>query len=269
MQAGQPFLDVEVQEHVAVVRLNRPERRNALSEPGVPGEFEALVDRLNQDMEVRVAILTGAGTAFSSGGNVKTMLARNGPGSGPVAAVPGRYASGIQRVTRALFRLNVPVIAAINGAATGAGLDLACMCDMRIAARSARLAESFIRLGIVPGDGGAWVLPRLIGDARAREMAFTGDAIDADTALAWGLVSQVVDDAGLMPAAMALAARVARNAPYQLRFTKQLFRDCRDMDLDRALEMSGLYQAMSHWTEDHAEGVAAALDKRMPVFKGH
>jgi len=264
-----PFLDVRIQDHIAVIRLNRPQRRNALSEPRMPGEFEDLVDRLNADLQVRAAVLTGEGPAFSAGGDVKTMLARNGPGSGPAAAVPARYERGIQRVTRAMMRLDVPVIAAINGPATGAGLDLACLCDIRIAARSAWMAESFIKLGLVPADGGAWLLPRLVGDARAREMAFTGDPVDAETALAWGLVSQVADDDALMDAALALAGRIARNPPYQLRFAKRLLRASRGQGLDAALDAAGVYQALAQHTRDHVEGVEAALAKRRPEFDGH
>ena len=122
------------------------------------------------------------------------------------------YRRGIQRLTLALFNLEVPVIAAVNGHAIGAGLDLACMCDIRIASEKAKFAESFIKLGIIPGDGGAWLLPRIVGMSRAAELAFTGDMIDAQQALAWNLVSRVVPHDELMPAARELAGRIAQHA---------------------------------------------------------
>lgn len=263
-----PFFDLSIDRHIAVLRMNRPEQRNTLSAPTVADEMEQLCTKLSADLDVRVAILTGNGPAFSAGGNVKTMLSRHGEKTGPAAAIPARYIQGIQRVTRALARLDVPLVAAVNGPASGAGLDLACMCDIRLASSDATFAESFIRLGLVPGDGGAWFLPRLIGSARAREMAFTGDTIDAQTALRWGLVSEVVAPEMLMEAAQALAARMARNPPYQLRFSKKLFRDAERLGLDDVLEQSALYQALSHRTEDHIEGIEALLAKRPPRFRG-
>src|SRR5690606_8454020 len=211
------FLEVEQQGHVCIIRMNRPEERNALTDEGQFQEFEDLVLRLNADLNVRVAILTGNGPSFCAGGNVKRMLADYGPESGPAAAIPTKYVTGIQRIPMALSRLDVPLLAAVNGAAIGAGCDLACMCDIRIAAENTRFAESFVKLGIIPGDGGSWFLPRLVGLSRAYEMAFTGDIIDAQTALAYGLVSKVVPAEELMGAACELAERIAKNPPYQLR----------------------------------------------------
>ena len=266
--ARAPFLRIMRADHVAVLRMDRPEHRNTLSEDGLADEFESVTAQLSADLDIRAVVLTGSGAAFSAGGNVKTMLARNGPPSGLAAAVPDRYARGIQRVTKAMVGFDVPLIAAVNGPAMGAGLDLACMCDIRIAGRSAKFAESFIKLGLVPGDGGAWLLPRVIGEARAREMAFTGDSIDAETALRWGLISELVDDDQLMATALVLAHRVAVNPPRQIRFTKRLANAARGLSLDEALEMAALYQALAHHTGDHAEGVEALIAKRSPEFVG-
>jgi enoyl-CoA hydratase/carnithine racemase len=168
----------------------------------------------------------------------------------------------------ALYELNVPTIAAVNGPAIGAGLDLACMCDMRIASDKAIFAESFIRVGIVPGDGGAWLLPRVVGMSVACEMSFTGDPLNAEEARAVGLVSRVVPHAELMAAARALAARVAKNPPQMLRMTKRLLREGQHTRLSSLLEMSAAFQAIAHETADHKEAVAAMLEKRAPHFTG-
>lgn len=254
---------------VATITLNRPELRNPISELDM---IEALLDalaRIEGDPKVRVAILTGAGSAFSSGGNLKTMR----PGAGGLnAGVPAKtrvnYRLGIQRLPLAFAALEVPVIAAVNGPAIGAGLDLACMCDLRIAGESAKFAESFVKLGIIPGDGGAWLLQRVVGFSKAAEMSLTGDMLDAAQALACGLVSQVVPDGELTGAARALAARIAANPPFAVRMTKRLLWEARRADLATVLEMSGAMQAIAHSTSDNAEAVDAFLEKRKPVFRG-
>ena len=182
--------------------------------------------------------------------------------------VRGRYLNGIQRIPMALYDLEVPTIAAVNGAAIGAGCDLTCMCDIRIASEHAKFAESFARLGIIPGDGGAWLLPRVVGMSKAAEMTFTGDVIGAEEALDCGLVSKVVSADQLLPEAMALAERIAANPPHSLRLGKRLLREGQHVRLDTLLQMSAAFQAMAHQTEDHAEAMAAFFEKRTPEFKG-
>jgi enoyl-CoA hydratase/carnithine racemase len=163
--------------------------------------------------------------------------------------------------------LDIPVIAAVNGPAIGAGFDLACMCDIRLAGEKALFAESFVKVGIVPGDGGAWLLPRVIGMQRASLMSFTGDTIDAAKALEWGLVLEVVPTEKLLPHAQALAQRIAANPSHALRLTKRLLREGQHMRLDSLLEMSAAYQALAHHTDDHLEAVNAFLDKRPPSYQ--
>ena len=189
--------------------------------------------------------------------------------SGGVYNVRVGYQRGIQRIPMAMYELEVPIIAEVNGHAIGAGCDLACMCDIRIAARSARFAESFVKLGIIPGDGGAWLLPRAIGAARAAEMAFTGDRVDAATALDWGMVSRVVEPEQLLVTANELAARVAVNPPHALRMTKKLMREGQRQDLDSILELSAAFQALSHHTADHGEALSAFLERRTGNFTGN
>ena len=178
------------------------------------------------------------------------------------------YLTGIQRLPRAFAALEVPIVAAVNGPAIGAGCDLACMCDIRVAGESAKFAESFVKLGIIPGDGGAWLLPRVVGMARAAELAFTGDTIDAQQALAWNLVSRVVPHDDLMASARELAGRITANPGHALRLTKRLMREALHARLDTVLEMSAVFQAVSHKTADHREAVAAFLEKRPPRFEG-
>ena len=253
---------------VVTVTLNRPEVRNAISDEETIAGLVAAVERMNADMSVHAAILTGAGTAFSSGGNLKRMAERAGPGAQPPVEARRWYKLGIHRIPLAFERLEVPIIAAVNGPAIGAGCDLACMCDIRIAAESARFAESFVKLGIVSGDGGAWLLPRIVGFSKASELTFTGDAIDACEALACGLVSQVVPDAGLMAAAKALAGRIAANPGHALRLTKRLLHEGRHLRLDSLLELAAGMQSLAHATADHKEAVTAFLEKRKPKFTG-
>jgi enoyl-CoA hydratase/carnithine racemase len=259
----------EQEGHVALITLNQPELRNAISDPAVIDALVGAVERIDADLEIRAAILTGAGTAFSSGGNVKRMAEGGGGLADRLPAQTRRhYRHGIQRIPLAFEALEVPIIAAINGPAVGAGCDLACMCDIRIAGTSARFAESFVKLGIIPGDGGAWLLPRAVGFSKACEMAFTGDPIDAQEALACGLVSRVVPDAELLATAKALAQRIAANPPHALRMTKRLLREGRQASLATLLEFSAGLQALAHDTADHKEAVAAFLGKRAPNFTG-
>lgn len=263
-----PFLAIEREGAILTVRMDSPETRNALSTPAQMQEFVDLCAAVRLDRSVKVIILTGNGPAFCAGGNVKDMAERGGIFAGSPYEVSESYRNGIQRIPTCLYNLDVPVIAALNGPAIGAGLDLACMCDVRIAADGAKFAESFVKLGIVPGDGGAWLLPRIVGMPKASLMALTGDAIDAATALAWGLVTEVVPAAQLQDAALALARRMAANPSHGLRLTKRLLREGQHMRLDSLLEMSAAYQALAHHTEDHAEAVSAFLGKREPQYQG-
>jgi enoyl-CoA hydratase/carnithine racemase len=259
------FLNYEQDGHIVTLTMNDPEQRNPLTgNTAVPELLEA-IDRLHADPSVRVAILTGSGKAFSSGGNVKDMK-RYADMSG--LALRREYRLGIQRLPLALFNVEVPVIAAVNGPAIGAGLDLACMCDIRIASERATFAESFVKVGLIPGDGGAWLLPRIVGLSRAAELTLTGRTIDARQALDWNLVSQVVPHDQLLSAARELAASIAANPPHSVRLAKRLMREGMHTRLDTLLELSASLQALSHQTADHHEAVAAFLEKRIPEFSG-
>jgi enoyl-CoA hydratase/carnithine racemase len=213
-------------------------------------------------------ILTAEGNVFSSGGNLQDMRGRKGMFAGSPEQIAEQYRVGIQRIPRALWNLDVPAIAAVNGPAIGAGCDLACMCDIRIASEQAIFAESFVRVGIVAGDGGSWLLPRIVGHSRAAEMAFTGDPISAEEAKAIGLVSRVVPHDQLLSVSYELANRIAENPPHVLRWTKRLLRESQLSGFETILTMAASYQALAHQTEDHAEAVEALMQKRRPVFRG-
>ncbi|MEQ6309977.1 crotonase/enoyl-CoA hydratase family protein [Delftia acidovorans] len=261
-----PFLNIARDGAIWTLTMNQPETRNALTGNTAVEEFEQVCDEIRRDASVKAVILTGAGPIFSSGGNVKDMQRFFDDALTP-DAIREEYRQGIQRIPRALTQLDVPVICAVNGPAIGAGLDLTCMCDIRIASETATFAESFVRVGIVPGDGGAWLLPRAVGRAKAAEMAFTGEAIDAQQALACGLVSRVVPADQLLPTARALADKIAANPGAVMRMTKRLLREGEHSTLESLLELSAGYQALAHKTADHREAVMAFVEKRKPRFQ--
>jgi len=259
------FLQSERDGAILTLTMNQPQTRNALTGNTAVEEIVAACDAVRRDLSIRAVILTGAGPVFSSGGNVKAMQRYFTEQRAP-DLIREEYRNGIQRLTRTLYHLDAPVIAAVNGPAIGAGLDLACMCDIRIASENATFAESFVKVGLVPGDGGAWLLPRAVGLSKASEMAFTGEALNAQQALACGLVSRVTPAESLLAEARALAAKIAANPSSALRMTKRLLREGQGGTLESLLEISASYQAIAHMTPDHREAVTAFIEKRPPRF---
>ena len=253
------FLKFEQQGAVVTLTMCNPEKRNALGGGYQADDFTEACARINADHAVKAVILTGEGKAFSAGGDIFAMRDKTGPSAGRPYDVRNNYTHGIQRIPLAFYHIEVPTIAAVNGAAIGAGCDLAMMCDMRIASEYAKFAESFVKLGIIPGDGGAWFLPRVVGMSKAYEMSFTGDTIDAQEALDCGMVSKVVPADELLDAANELAGRIAANPAHALRMTKRLLRESEHARLDTLLEMSAGFQALAHHTEEHDEAVAAMI----------
>lgn len=254
--------------HIVTLTINRPDDRNPV---GMEGDGELFADacaQINADRDVRCVILTGAGKAFSAGGNLKNMRERNSGFGGSGIALRENYRGGIHKMVMALWNLEVPMIGAINGAAIGLGNDMACTADTRIASNYAKFGATFLKIGLVPGDGGAWILPRVIGHARAAELFFTGDLIDAETACDWGLVSKVVPGEDLMAEANVIATKICRQPPDVLRMTKKLMREGMQASFGTIMEMSAGMQALAHHTEDHKEAVEAFFEKRDPVYKG-
>ena len=263
------FATYEKSGRVATVTLNRPESRNAIATLEDCRDLAGAFARANDDPEVSALILTGAGKAFCSGGDLKAIRERTGIGpQSPPDATRLNYRRGVHSIIRALADVEVATIAAINGSAIGLGLDIGILCDMRIASASAKMASSFVKVGIIPGDGGAWILTQAIGPARAAELVLTGDTIDAEEAMRIGLVGRVVPDEKLMDEARALAERVAVNPPRSVRLAKRLLREARHSRLDDVLELSAAFQALAHETADHKEAVNAFTEKRTPTFTG-
>jgi len=253
---------------IEIWTLSRPERLNALPDLEDGEVFAAACAAVNADPGVRCVVITGAGRAFSAGGDLKAMRDRRDLFEGTGAEIRDRYRRVVHRIVRSLYGLEVPLVAAVNGPAMGLGCDIAGLADIRLASTEATFGVPFLKLGILPGDGGAWLLPRNVGYARAAEMLFTGETIDAATAERWGLVNHVVAPDALMDEALKVAAKVAAHGPHALRMAKTLLRQGRDANFDQMLEMTAAMQALAHLTEDHAEGVAAVLEKRPANFTG-
>jgi enoyl-CoA hydratase/carnithine racemase len=262
------LIKLERRGHIAILTLDRPDSMNALGAPGDGDQVAEACAAINADRDIRCVILTGAGRAFSAGGDVKAMKAREGAFGGNGVKVRDGYRKNIHRIVRAIYGLEVPSIAAVNGAAIGLGCDVACMTDIRIAADTAKFGVTFLKLGLIPGDGGAWLMPRTVGMSRAAELLFTGDVIDAATAKYWGLVSYVFGADARMEEAMGLAERIAAQPPHALRLAKALLKQGQTTSYDTLMEMSAAAQAISHLTDDHMEGVNALLEKRQAEFKG-
>ncbi len=263
------FANYEKSGRVAVVTMNRPEARNAIGTLEDCQDLANALMRAHDDAEISAVILTGAGKAFCSGGDLKAIRERTG--IGPQSKPDGtraNYRRGVQHIIRTLADVEVATIAAINGPAIGLGMDIAILCDMRIAATSAKLASSFVKVGIIPGDGGAWILTQAIGPARAAEMILTGDSIDAEEAARIGLVNKTAPDDQLMAEAAKLAERVAVNPPRTIRLAKRLLRESQHGRLADVMELSAAFQALAHETADHKEAVDAFSEKRAPKFTG-
>ena len=250
-------------EGVVTLVLDSPGRRNALDADLAQALVEAC-GRLAEDRSVRCVVVTGVGTSFCSGADLGALRDQDTGG------VLGRreLLAGYYRAFLDVRALPVPVIAAVNGPAIGAGLNLALCCDLRIAAESARFGATFARIGIHPGGGATWLLTRLVGPARAAELCLVAEPVDAASAQAMGLVNRVVPDTDLRATAADLARRVALNAPAAVRATKRALRLALDSDLAAVLEVEGLAQAATQEMSDAAEGWSAFRERRAPRFTG-
>ncbi len=243
--------------NIAIVTLNRPDVRNTVTEKEIIAEIVDACQRVQEDCSISVMILTAAGTAFSAGGNVKDMYNKVGTFAGDPDQVRDGYRQGIQRIPLAFQRLDVPTIAAVNGPAIGAGCDLTCMCDIRIASDKARFGETFASVGLIPGDGGTFLLPRLIGYSKAMELAFTCRVIDAAEALRLGLVSEVVPPDRLLARSLEIAAEIAKQPGRILRLAKRLFSLTQGKSLEETLEISASFQALCHHAPEHMQALEA------------
>jgi enoyl-CoA hydratase/carnithine racemase len=258
-----PHMLYDLKEHIAVLTLNRPEMKNAFS-PEMIALWRQYLDQARADDAVHVIVLTGKGDVFCAGGDIREMAA-------------GRLRSlemkkflwdGVHRIVLALEDLDKPVVVGINGSAMGAGLDMAIMCDMRICSDRAKLAETYIRLGLVAGDGGAYFLPRLIGSGKAMQMLLTGESITAEEALELNLVDRVVPHERLMEETLLLAGRIAEKPPLAVRMMKRAIRHAQAGSLTAHLDYISSQVALLSETRDHDEAARAFIEKRKPKFTG-
>jgi len=257
---------LEVEGRVALLTLKRDDVRNALTGTGLIDDVCAAVEWANANPELSVLILTGAGAAFSAGGNIKIMRERAMTSS--AAEMARYYRDGIQRIPRAMHAAEVALIAAVNGPAIGAGCDLANMCDIRIGSTRAQFGETFINLGIMAGDGGSWFLQRTVGVHRAAELTLTGRVIQAEEARDIGILLEVTEPDRLLLRAREIAGAIAAKPPLAVRYAKRTLRLARQQGLEEHLESCATFQGALQKTEDHLEALAAFFEKRNGHYRG-
>ena len=249
---------------IATITLNRPDKLNTFHD-GMLADWAAALRECQADDAVNVVVLTGAGRAFCAGGDISGFGQRDG---NPALAIGNYLRNHVHPVARAVDALRKPYICALNGVATGAGLDMALMADMRFAARRARFAETYVKVGLIPGDGGAFLLPRLVGLTKALELLWSGDFVSAEEAERIGLISKVFDDDELMGETYAFAERLANGPSIAIRLMKQAVYQFLRTDFLTSLEAVTGPIGVAYSTEDHREAVAAFMEKRQPTFKG-
>lgn len=260
-----PDLLVDREGAVSVLTLNRPDRLNAISGPMLSALSDALVEA-DRDAAVRCIVLTGAGRGFCAGLDLKAQTSGEGL-EGDMGSRPGELDLRDAPPT-VLHNVDTPTVCALNGGAAGYGMDLALGCDIRVAAESSKLAPAFVRRGVLPESGGTWLLPRLVGYAKAAELAFTGETLGAKECLELGLVNRVVPDAALLDSTLELAGRIAANAPLAVRATKRMFRMAERESFDDHVHHVYLQLLPLFGSSDFREGMASFLERRPPDFQG-
>ncbi len=253
---------VEKSDNLATLTLNRPDARNAI-DLVMREEIVAALDEMEADESTRVLIVTGSGQHFCAGGDVKTMQAKR-----HTAAEGRARVELLNRMVLRLVNFPKPTLAMVDGFAVGAGFNLALACDLIVASDRARFGQVFSKIGLVPDGGGTYLLPRLVGPAKAKELVFTAEIIDAEEALRLGLVNRVVPAGDLRQATLALAGRIAEGPPKVLALAKHLLNRSANLDLPGALELEAFAQSHALTSEDHQEGLRAFFEKRPPKFHG-
>ncbi|PER65269.1 enoyl-CoA hydratase/isomerase family protein [Priestia megaterium] len=258
----EPTILTSIQNHVQIITLNRPEKKNAFDSQMIDEWVAALEDAEKND-DVHVIVVTGSGNAFCAGGDVGGMKQDQKPLDNK-----NKLWKNIHRIPLALKKIDKPVIAAINGPAVGAGLDMALMCDIRTMIDESKVSEGYVKVGLVPGDGGAFFLPQIVGEAKAFELLWTGNFINSKEALSLGMVNHVYTKEEFMKKTMDLAEQIASGPQIAIRMTKRAVRYSRTMELEPALDLISSHYAIIKETEDHKEGVTAFKEKRKAKFTG-
>jgi enoyl-CoA hydratase/carnithine racemase len=256
---------IEVADGIGTLTLNRPETLNSFTDDMLWEMVGALDDFEARD-DVSVVVLTGAGRGFSSGGNIGGMGAKDAPKPHETKT---HIWNDIQAFPKRVARFEKPIIAAVNGPAVGGGMDLALACDIRIAGASARFCESYVKIGLAPGGGGAYFLPRIVGKAQALELLWTADFVDAETALSIGLVNHVYPDDQLMVETLKLAKRIAAQPPLSVKLVKRLVDQGLRSDMDTAFDLVSSHISILRSGEDHKEAIAAFKEKRPGKYRGY
>lgn len=260
-------ISLKLSASVLWITLNNPEQSNAISLEMVES-LTAILKHADFDPLVRVIILKGEGASFCAGGDVKAMLARTGMFAGESNELRMRYMHGIQQIPKCIEDLSTPIIAMVNGPAIGAGCDLAMMCDLRIGSMKSKFGETFVKLGLIPGDGGTFFLQRVIGYSKAMQMSLTGDLIAGEQAHQWGLLNYFVKDENLEAETAKLAEKIAANAPVAVQMTKKAMKVAYLSDLQTTLDLAAAFQGITQRTEDHFAAVEALLEKKQAEFSG-
>ncbi len=256
---------LEKNEGIGVLTLNRPERQNAFNEKMWTEMVQALHE-VNKDDEIRVLVIKGAGKAFCAGADVGGMASKEKKSRGAEAIRRGF--ANVQKMILGIQQMEKPTIAMINGAAVGGGFDLACACDIRTGSENSRFMVAFTRIGLFPGWGGTWLIPRIIGIPKAAEMLFTGNFMDAEEAKSLNLLNKLVPAQNLESETMSLARQIANGPPIAIRLAKLQLYQGLEIDLDIALKLAAAFETITLSSQDHKEGVAAFREKRHPQYRG-
>lgn len=260
-------LEVKLVDTILWITFNYPEMSNAFSLEMIDS-LKKILGKANFDDEVKVVIFTGAGKVFCAGGNIHDMETKSGMFSGEPNALRENYIQGIQEIPRMMMNFHKPTIALVNGPAIGAGCDFTCMCDLRVGSKKAKFGETFSKLGLVPGDGGTFFVPRVIGLSKAFEMFLTGDIYSAEDAFKMGLLNFLYEEAELETKTKELALKISNNAPIALRMTKKALLQSFQSTMEQQLELLASYQGIAQRTNDHFIGVKALKEKSTPKFIG-
>ena len=261
-------LKVSRADSVLWLALDNAESSNAISLDMV-SSLTTVLREADRDEKIRAVVIHGQGNVFCSGGDVKAMKDKTGMFAGDSNELRLRYIHGIQQIPKVIEEFSKPLIAMVNGAAIGAGCDLAMMCDLRIGSAASKFGETFVKLSLVPGDGGAFFLQRIIGYSKAMQMSLTGDVITGEIAREWGLLNYIVSEADLASETQRLAMKIAENPPMAVQMTKKLIKLARSSDLSTILELSAAYQGITQRTNDHFKALDAMLGKTTVSFTGN